>query len=108
MRYFKVYANCAYASRPVREISSSEVAGCIDDLIRYNIGEYSWKHQEENIDEDAWRCIDEKITDVIYNVWKEDGFLQCGDFALYRVEDDEAAPERSNMYGYDLFTDDIK
>lgn len=107
MRYYKVYAKCAYASRPVREISICEVTGCIDDLIRYNIGEYSWKHQEEDIDEDAWRCIDEKIANVIYNVWQEDGFLQCGDYAIYRVEDSEDAPERSNKYGWDLFIDEI-
>lgn len=107
MRYYKVYAKCVYSSRPVREIGISEVYNCINELFDYNLDEYSWKDKAEDLTEEDWARIDSRLYDIISKVWQEKGFLQCGDYAIYRVEDDEDIPKRSNMYGWDLFIDEI-
>lgn len=106
MKYYKVYAKCAYSAAPIKEINVNEVESCISGLIEFNLDEYSWL--KDGLDEEEMNQAADKLASKIYDDWKETGYLRCGDYAIHRIEDDEDTPERDNMCGYDLFIDDIK
>lgn len=106
MKFYKVYAKCAYSAQPVKEISIDEVETCISDLIDYNLDEYSWL--KGGLDEEEMNVAAEKLATVIYGDWAHSGYLKCGDYAIHRLMDDDEIPVRDNMCGHDLFVDDIE
>lgn len=101
MRPYKIYAQCAKSTTPIKPVNESEIqfilSECADRLFERN---YNLEDEEEDT---VNRYLD-TLYSLVCDEWEKEGYLECGDFCI-KITDE---PVRANRYGYpDITHDDV-
>lgn len=111
MKIYKIYAQCAINPHPITEITEQQADAEIRNTINEYVDEeispslYDELVSEDNFDIDS-NILDITISNLIYEFWETNNFLDCGDYMIKKTDEDFYSLSRPNCCGYWHFTDE--
>lgn len=95
MKYYKIFAKCCTVPKHIEDVTH-KIEEVLDEGIRANLEQWE---QEFEFDPEDGRAELEHAFEIY-------GSLDCGDYMVVAIEDEEELPELTeipNMIGYEIY-----